>query len=728
MADSFNEALTHHRAGRLDLAAMLYQATLDENPNHSDSLNLLGVISHQRGDEPAAVDLIRRAIQINPDRAAYHVNLSAAYRGAGRFDEAVESAQMALRLHPGLAEGQLNLGMAHQRAGRWANAEQPLRWVHDNRPDDVRGAKLLGDTLAQLGRMDEATAVYRDAIKRHARVGDLHLALGTLLMFREDYRSAEPYLQRAVKLLPQSVEALINLGSCLVELKRERDALPFYERALEWAPSNPELCVLVGQAWLGCGEREVAENWFNAVLQTNPDHIGALTGRADVFRETERVEESVPLYERALQLDPQCDAYKGLYDALWELGDVDRCIAVLREAVRRHPNQAEVHVRLGSALVTAGDTPGGLECFQAALRILPQHLNTLSELANVLGPKLSDDDRAVLEQAVALPIPEYYRIGAHFGLAKVYDGRGEYARAAEHAERGNALRKNFNEARKFVYHPERHVAFVDKLIEVFTPEFFARTRGFGRDDERPVFVVGMPRSGTTLVEQILASHSQVFGAGERLYGPHGFRRLPRDLGLTNDPLLCFDRLTPEVVRRRADWHLDRLRQVDGGRALRIVDKMPENHSFLGWLALLFPKARFIHCRRDVRDVALSCWMINFLKIRWANDLEHIGTCMAQYGRVMAHWCKVLPVPILEIDYEQLVTNQERESRRLIDWLGLEWEPACLEYYNTKRYVQTASVTQVRQPIYTRSIGRWKNYEQALGPFLQTLAAQDQSQQ
>jgi hypothetical protein len=166
----------------------------------------------------------------------------------------------------------------------------------------------------------------------------------------------------------------------------------------------------------------------------------------------------------------------------------------------------------------------------------------------------------------------------------------------------------------------------------------------------------------------------------------------------------------------AGWHLDRLRELDGVHE-RVVDKMPDNYQCLGWIATLHPRAKIIHCRRDVRDVAVSCWITNFARIRWANDLEHLAERINEYLRLMAHYRAVLPIPILEVSYEHLVADQEGVTRRLLDFVGLEWDEACLSFHRTERLVRTASVAQVRQPIYQRSVARWKHYEEALQPFL-----------
>jgi hypothetical protein len=242
-----------------------------------------------------------------------------------------------------------------------------------------------------------------------------------------------------------------------------------------------------------------------------------------------------------------------------------------------------------------------------------------------------------------------------------------------------------------------------------TPVFFERVRGFGVDSQRPIFIVGLPRSGTTLTEQILASHSQVFGAGELRLARADFEALAPQADAALEALACLDRAT---ARRLGEQHLGRLRELNSDRP-RVADKMPDNYHYLGLLAALFPTAKFIHCRRDLRDVAVSCWMTNFRQIRWANDPGHIAGRFEEYRLIMEHWQRVLPVPLLEVDYEETVADLEGVARRLLDWCGLDWEPGCLAFHEGQRPVRTASVSQVRQPIYKRSVARWKHYESAL---------------
>jgi hypothetical protein len=218
----------------------------------------------------------------------------------------------------------------------------------------------------------------------------------------------------------------------------------------------------------------------------------------------------------------------------------------------------------------------------------------------------------------------------------------------------------------------------------------------------------------------MASHPSVFGAGECRFGHQALGRLPSELGMNIDPLDCIGRLTKSAVQNSANWYLEQVHRLDKKNPLRIIDKMPQNFRLLGLLQILFPNGKFIHCRRDMRDVALSCWMTNFQNYSWSFDLHHIAAEIRDYQRVMAYWKAVLPLPVMDVQYERLVADLEAESRNLIAWLGLPWDPACLAFHQTRRHVRTASVAQVRQPIYSRSVGRWRHYAETLRPLIEEL--------
>ena len=308
----------------------------------------------------------------------------------------------------------------------------------------------------------------------------------------------------------------------------------------------------------------------------------------------------------------------------------------------------------------------------------------------------------------------------HGVVAAAYDDAGDYDVAFGHYKAGNDLKKAAS-----LYQADATSTYVDRVIATFGTEFFARMDRAGSQPELPVFIVGMPRSGTTLVEQILASHPQVHGAGELDYMRQITQALPERLapdsvgGQQTFPE-CAAKIDTALAERIAEEHLQHLREHSAS-ALRITDKTPSNFLRLGLIALLFPKARIIHCQRDPLDTCLSCYFLRFGQGQaFAYDLDDLGRYYRDYARLMEHWRRVLPSPLLEVPYEALVADQEGWSRRLIAFLGLDWDDRCLAFYRSERQVKTASVWQVRQPVYASSIGRWRRYAKHLGPLFAAL--------
>jgi Sulfotransferase family len=308
-----------------------------------------------------------------------------------------------------------------------------------------------------------------------------------------------------------------------------------------------------------------------------------------------------------------------------------------------------------------------------------------------------------------------------FGLAAVLDDRGNYAGAAARLEPANALQASACAARGQFDDPNQYSRFIRRITTAFTPELLARRQGWGDPDLRPVFVVGLPRSGTTLVEQILASHPQVHGAGELPDVRRVFQSLPVVAALPSaDAFEALAALDQNSTLAAARKYCNRLDALAPPTAVRVVDKMPDNVDFLGLIALLWPGSRVIICRRDLRDVAVSCWQTGFASIRWANDYEHIARRFAETHRILDYWRRTKPLEWLDVSYEDLVRDGEGQSRRLVEFLGLEWDPVCLRFHSTRRVVRSASQVQVRQPIHSRSVGRWKNYESLLQPLFQAM--------
>jgi tetratricopeptide (TPR) repeat protein len=372
------------------------------------------------------------------------------------------------------------------------------------------------------------------------------------------------------------------------------------------------------------------------------------------------------------------------------------------------PESAAYWNCLGEAMRHIGRFEEASDCFRKILEKKPGEVRGYNLMAS-LGGRADDAELsrlAAAENDPQTPIAE--RAGFGFVLGRMLDDADRFDEAFGHYALANTLTRQMREAAGERYSSESFALRVDELIALFTPEFFEQSRGWGEASELPVFIVGMPRSGTSLVEQIAASHPDVVGAGELM----DISGIAMKLASTE-----WER---GAINEAAGKHLDRLRELGGG-ALRVIDKMPDNVERLGLIATLFPRARVIVCRRDPRDTCLSCFFQRFMAGNlFSFDLAQCGLHHVQTDRLIDWWRSVLPLSMLEVRYEELVADLEGQSRRIISFLDLPWNPACLEFHRTERMVQTASDWQVRQPIYTRSVGRWRNYKRHLGPLLEAL--------
>jgi tetratricopeptide (TPR) repeat protein len=722
MDDDLTIAFRYHQNGHLEQAVRIYQALLSRHPDHAEALHLLGVAALQQGNASRAVELIGRGIAVNPSAAAFHCNLAEAYRALGQLDRAAGCCQLALRLRPDYPEAANNLGLILQAQGKGEAAVAQFREALRLRPDAPMVHNNLGNALRLQGNKAQARACFRQALRIDPTLAEAHSNLGQLLLELGQPEEAAGHCREAVRLRPDFADARNNLGNVLREQGQLQEARACYAEALRLNPSLALTNSNMGQALQEEGNLDDAIAWYQRGLQLEPGSARIHCNLASALEEQDKHQEAIAHYELALRLDPgHAQAHNGWGFALHEQGHFEEAKLHYREAIRLQPDLGAAHCNLGTVLEELNELDAAEFCFREALRHDPSHAGAYAQLATLLRGRLPEADQAAMQQRLAAPrLSASKRLALHFGLAQVLDARGIYEQAAEHLHEANFLRRAEWQKRGQDYDPTEHTRFVDDLLATFSPGYLERVRGFGLETERPVFIVGLPRSGTTLIEQILASHSQVFGAGELRYARDTFESLPRVMSREATPIECIPNVDRATASRLAQRHLERLRALDD-QAPRVVDKMPDNYLYLGLIATLFPRAKLIHCRRDLRDVAVSCWMTNFRHIRWAFDPGHITSCFREYRRVMDHWHQVLPVPLLEVDYEETVADLEGVARRLVAWCGLEWEPACLAFHQNRRPVRTASVSQVRQPIYQRSVARWRHYEKALGGLFAELS-------
>jgi tetratricopeptide (TPR) repeat protein len=647
LQQQYESGLAHYRAGRFVEAQRIYRQVLTRQPNHADALHMLGVLALDAGQLDAGIELIRRAIAICSTRGIYYRNLGNALLNKGRVDEAIAAQRHAVRLDPDNAKSHTNLGNALKAREQLDEAIASYRQAIGLKPDFTEAHNNLGTVLEAKGQLDEAIAAYSKAIESRPGWAMPHLNLGQLYRAQGRFEEARSAFQQAAQFEPDNSDAHNCMAMSLADLQRLDEAANALDRAAALAPDS------------------------------------ALTheARGMILLRGGRGEEAVDSFRRAVEIAPEWPSgWINLGQTLRQIGRFAEAAECVRQILVRRPGAVQAYALMASV---------GASADAAEMARL---------IASVNDPQTSIRDRAALG----------------YVLGKMLDEADRFDEAFAHYARANSLVLQMRRAAGERYSSD-HFAYgdhfahwVDESIAMFTPDFFARTRDWGEPSELPVFIVGMPRSGTSLVEQIASSHPDVFGAGEL-----------RDIGNIADSL----RVTESErgpIKDAAGKQLDHLRAL-GGSALRVIDKMPANVERLGLIATLFPSARVILCCRDPRDTCLSCFFQRFSAGNlFSFDLAQCGRHHVHTDRLIAHWLKVLPLRMLQVQYEDLVADLEGQSRRIISFLGLPWNAACLDFHQTHRTVQTASDWQVRQPIYTRSVGRWRNYERHLGPLFEAL--------
>lgn len=453
------------------------------------------------------------------------------------------------------------------------------------------------------------------------------------------------------------------------------------------------------------------------LLRRAPAHEEAARRLVALAPRSARGGAAAALLRRAARSAPGSAAiHASLAELLQSGGRLDEALGAWERAARLAPGDAALHDRRGLACLDAGRLEAAEASFRRAMDLDPLLPGVCLNLARCRrfdrgGAEVAGRIEALLEHR----LPPELAAELHFALAKIRDDGDEVERAAVHLRAANRL-----VLRTLRFDAGQHACAVDALIETFDRDLFARHAGGGAPGGQTIFIVGMPRSGTSLVEQILAAHPAVHGAGERRDLDRIARRIRHVAGSPKSYPRCVSALGPGQAAALGRQYLESGPATAPGER-RVTDKLPANFLHLGLVALLLPQARIVHCRRDPRDLALSIFFQHFAEGHvWAYAFDDIARFHLAYRRLMAHWRAVLPVPLFELDYEALVREPEPLCRRLVAFCGLEWDPACLEFHRHRRAVATASNWQVRQPLYRRAVGRWRRYAPCLPELVESL--------
>ncbi len=613
--------------------------------------------------------------------------------------------------------GDLEQAIALHEAGRLAEAEALYCTVLLNDPNEPDALNLLGVILQDRGDIAQSIALISRAL---ALVPDFPEALTNLARAQRAGGRSDLAAENAARAMaqdPSLPEAPFILCRALLDVGDYRGAADAGRQAVTLAPGSYDAHACLGMALEHLTDMAGAATAYRAALEIEPDRAVTQVMLGSILSGLGRDEQAVHHFRLAAALAPgEVPPHIGLGTILQRIEDVTGSIDAFRRALELAPGRADVWRMQGGNFDAIGRFDDAAVCYKRSLELDPSSAEAQRSLARI-GRLDNPSGEIIRLEALVQSDAEstWSRIIAGFALGTLNDKLGAYDRAFAAFETANTRALRYHAEKGESFDPAALRRDVDGRIRKFDRAALAIGRLKGDLSEQPVFVVGMPRSGTTLVEQIAASHGRIRGMGETMDIWGMVKRLEaRQPGI--HPSL-WDR---EAVQRETKAHLAHLRAASGD-ADRVIDKLPDNVMMLGYIAMLFPRARVIVCRRDPRDVCLSCYFQQFNDATpWSLDLADCAIRMREVSRLMDFWCSVQPLRILEMHYEALVGDLEGQSRRLIDFLGLDWDPACLDFHKTDRKVMSASQWQVRQPIYGSSAGRWRQYRRHLGPMLAVL--------
>ena len=613
-------------------------------------------------------------------------------------------------------------------------------------PEDVNILGLLGATLGDQGQFEEAEQVLNQVIDLAPTFAKPYEDLGTLLMQQQRAEEAIPLLEKSVRLDPKMEVAHFQLGKALALVGRGKEADAAFERSFALSPERgmmaraaehhqagrleqaEKLCRqvlqknprhvdalrMLGLIAAAAGDLEDAEHLLRQALDHAPDHVPAMFELGRVMKELDRPEQAIEVYREILAQQPDnAKAHFRLAGVLGPAALTEESAAAYRRCLDLVPNHAGAWLGLGHMLKTLGQQDEGIAAYQRCLEIEPDFGEAYYSLANLKTYRFDDGQIEEMKSRVAkAEVTDISEVNFLFALAKAYEDRGEFDQAWHYYEEGNAKQRML-----VSYDPVQTETANDDLVAFFNAGFFEHTAGAGNPDPSPIFVLGMPRSGSTLVEQIIASHSQVEGTSELPY----IGRLSKSLNRNRADGMRY----PKVLSELAPRHFHRLgeeylqmaamHRVEG--TPRFIDKMPNNFPSVGFIHSILPNAKIIDARRHPLDACLGNLKQLYAKGQtFSYDQSDIGEYYLQYERMMDHWDSVLPGKVLRVQYEDTVADLAAQVARILEFLDLPWEDNCLNFHDTERAVRTASSEQVRQPIYTSGVGFWRNY----APYLEEL--------
>lgn len=683
LQQALHHAQQHLNARNFAQAETICRRIVEAQPGQPDALHMLGLVALALGRTEAALAHVRSACTHPRAPAVYHSNLAELCRRAGLHAEGEKAGRRAVALNDTMPGGWNNLGILLQEQGKLEESRECLEKAVALSPNEPEAHNNLANTLKLLGEYRGAAEHWGRALAIRPNYAEAHSNFSLLLLDQCKIGLAARAARTAIELNPRLADAYVNLATIENHCHRYAEALRLADAVLKFEPAHVAALVSRALALKNLGRLDEALEAAQKAVGHEPDNPEANNSLGTILQATGKFEEAMAAYDRTAEL-PGTVRERALINRAVLLMEHDR------------PREAEA-------------------AFDLAVESFPQSASAWFNRSDLVKFKAGDPAIAKMEGLLAAEqAPSAIsQMLLHFALGKVYLDIGDSDAAFDHLNQGNAMKRA-----TFHFDHEKTGAWLASIAEAFSQDVFTKFKGAGADSDLPIFVVGMPRSGTTLIEQILASHPDVQGGGElKLFQNASmvFGELP---GLLSN-------VSPADVTGIGETYLAGVLPMAEGRK-HLVDKMPANFIHAGLIHLALPNARIINSRRNPVDTCLSCYTKLFQSEQaFAYDLAELGHFNRDYRKLMDHWRAVLPAAnLLDVDYEAVVEDTEAQVRRILEFAGLPWNDACLEFYRTKRPVRTASVNQVRKPIYKTSSGRWRKHAANLKPLLDALGAEE----
>ena len=636
---------------------------------------------------------------------------------AGRMNAAAAACREALERNPNDVNMTALLGAILLKARQFADAETRLKRAIELAPNFAKPHEDLGYLLIETGRAGEAVDILRNATRLDPKAEMAFFYLGRALSSTGRGEEADAAFEASFALNPQ--RRRLALAAEHHKEGRHDEAERLYRELLKESPDNVDAMRLLAGIVTARSNAAESEALLRKAVTLAPDYALAYLDLGQIYHDQHRYAEALDCFERATRLQPKAAKPHYLLAAtLAPVGRTEDALAAYRRALELRPTHAGALLGAGHTLKTLGRQREAVEAYRRCTQLRPENGESYWSLANLKTYRLTAEDIEAMTSALEREdeLNDRSAVNFLFALAKAHEDAGDFDTAWDFYARGNSRQRMLEH-----YDPVQTEVTNDEIVEVFDEPFLKENTGLGHPDPAPIFVLGLPRSGSTLIEQILASHSQVEGTSELPYLGRAATSLNRNRADGINYPHAVRELRASHFKALGRQYLERANLHRHSGRPRFIDKMPNNFPTIGFLHLVLPNAKIIDVRRYPLDSTLSCYRQLFAKGQtFVYDLTEIGEYFLEYQRMMDHWRVVLPGRVLRVQYEDLVTDFDSQAHRLLDYCDLPWEEACARFFDTDRPIRTASSEQVRQPVYTRSIHFWRNYEKHLGELIEVL--------